>query len=116
MEMVEVGIASKRRILGIAVIHHTTLKPTTLELLASWSPSRPWYAEGPGVPAPALTKGGGVRLDDPQGDDSQREVRDRVVVTGTAGAQPTTNLVPLTYRGARSTVPSTSWSAPALPG
>src|SRR5690606_41678768 len=69
MEMVEVGIASKRRILGIAVIHHTTLKPTTLELLASWSPSRPWYAEGPGVPAPALTKGGGVRLDDPRSEE-----------------------------------------------
>lgn len=83
MEMVEVGIASKRRILGIAVIHHTALKPTRLELRASWPPSRPWYAEGRGVPA--LTKVAAPRWTTREGTIRKREVGDRVVVTGTAG-------------------------------
>ncbi|MEV6594655.1 hypothetical protein AB0N36_43065 [Streptomyces acidicola] len=48
----------------MAVIHCTTLKPTKLELLTSWLPSRPWYG-GAGAPEPA--RAGGFRLDDPDG-------------------------------------------------
>ncbi|MBC2869256.1 maltokinase N-terminal cap-like domain-containing protein [Streptomyces mexicanus] len=78
----------------MAVIHRTTLKPTKLELLASWLPSRPWYA-GEGD-EPQLTKAGGFRLDDPDG-----EVGIEFMVAGDAsGAEPADYLVPLTYRGA----------------
>ncbi|MGV9241800.1 maltokinase N-terminal cap-like domain-containing protein, partial [Streptomyces nigra] len=49
----------------MAIIHRTTLTPTKLELLASWLPSRPWYA-GSGAPRPE--KAGGFRLDDPKGE------------------------------------------------
>ncbi|MEV0228258.1 1,4-alpha-glucan branching protein [Nonomuraea sp. NPDC050786] len=78
----------------MAVIHHTTLKPTKLELLTSWLPSRPWYVGGAG--APALAKAGGFRLDDPQGEVGI----EFMVVTDTSGADPASYLVPLTYRGA----------------
>ncbi|MFE9404916.1 1,4-alpha-glucan branching protein [Streptomyces sp. NPDC006530] len=78
----------------MAVIHHTVLKPTKLELLTSWLPSRPWYAGGAG--APELAKAGGFRLDDPQGEVGI----EFMVVTDTCGAQPVAYLVPLTYRGA----------------
>ncbi|PNG23559.1 maltokinase N-terminal cap-like domain-containing protein [Streptomyces cahuitamycinicus] len=77
----------------MAVIHHTTLKPTKPELLAAWLPSRPWYR---GAAEPELTKTGGFRLDDPQG-----EVWiEFMVVTDASGAQPVAYLVPLAYRGA----------------
>lgn len=78
----------------MAVIHHTTLKPTKLELLTSWLPSRPWYQGGAG--APELAKAGGFRLDDPEGEVGI----EFMVVTDTSGDQPTGYLVPLTYRGA----------------
>lgn len=78
----------------MAVIHHTTLKPTKLELLASWLPSRPWYCGG--ASTPELAKAGGFRLDDPQG----AVGIEFLVVTDTSGAYPTAYLVPLTYRGA----------------
>ncbi|MEU6474336.1 1,4-alpha-glucan branching protein [Streptomyces massasporeus] len=78
----------------MAVIHRTTLKPTKLELLTSWLPSRPWYRGGAGEPT--LAKAGGFRLDDPQGAVGM----EFMVVTDTSGPQPVTYLVPLTYRGA----------------
>ncbi|MCO5973394.1 maltokinase N-terminal cap-like domain-containing protein [Actinoallomurus soli] len=78
----------------MAVIHHTTLRPTKLELLASWLPSRPWYLGG--TDEPDLAKAGGFRLDDPQG----AVGIEFMVVTDASGARPTTYLVPLTYRGA----------------
>ena len=78
----------------MAVIHHTDLKPTKLELLTSWLPSRPWYIGGAGEPE--LAKAGGFRLDDPQGEVGI----EFVVVTDTSGTHPTTYLAPLTYRGA----------------
>ncbi|PPS69843.1 MULTISPECIES: maltokinase N-terminal cap-like domain-containing protein [Streptomyces] len=78
----------------MAVIHRTTLKPTKLELLTSWLPSRPWYRGGAGEPA--LTKAGGFRLDDPQGEVGM----EFMVVTDASGPQPVAYLVPLTYRGA----------------
>ena len=78
----------------MAVIHRTTLKPTKLELLTAWLPSRPWYVGGPGEPE--LAKAGGFRLDDPAGEVGI----EFMVVTDTSGASPTAYLAPLTYRGA----------------
>ncbi|MEU5365521.1 1,4-alpha-glucan branching protein [Streptomyces sp. NPDC005925] len=78
----------------MAVIHRTTLTPTKLELLGAWLPSRPWYHGGAGEPQ--LAKAGGFRLDDPEG----AVGIEFMVVTDTAGAEPTAYLVPLTYRGA----------------
>ncbi|MFJ6630043.1 1,4-alpha-glucan branching protein [Streptomyces sp. NPDC091376] len=78
----------------MAVIHRTTLKPTKLELLTSWLPSRPWYCGGAGEPE--LAKAGGFRLDDPQGEVGI----EFMVVTDASTPHPTAYLVPLTYRGA----------------
>jgi hypothetical protein len=73
----------------MSLIHHTTLEPTKLELLAGWLPSRPWYRGGAGNPA--LTKVGGFRLDDPAG-----EVGIEFMV---ASDGSTAYHVPMTYRG-----------------
>ncbi|MER5585470.1 maltokinase N-terminal cap-like domain-containing protein [Streptomyces asoensis] len=78
----------------MAVIHRTVLEPTKLELLAAWLPTRPWYV--PGAGGPELTKAGGFRLDDPQGEVGI----EFMAVTDTAGDDAVTYLVPLTYRGA----------------
>ncbi|GGQ78666.1 maltokinase N-terminal cap-like domain-containing protein [Streptomyces flaveolus] len=78
----------------MAVIHQTTLKPTKVELLASWLPSRPWYRGGPD--APELTRAGGFRLDDPDGEVGI----EFMVVTDASGAAPAAYFVPLAYRGA----------------
>ncbi|GLX53051.1 hypothetical protein Shyhy01_60010 [Streptomyces hygroscopicus subsp. hygroscopicus] len=78
----------------MAVIHHTTLTPSKVELLAEWLPGRPWYRGGPGTPA--LEKSGGFRLDDPEG-----EVGIEIMVaTDTTSPERTAYLVPLSYRGA----------------
>lgn len=78
----------------MAVIHHTTLKPTKLELLTTWLPTRPWYRGG--ADAPVLEKSGGFRLDDPEGEVGI----EFMVATDTSAAEPIAYLVPLTYRGA----------------
>ena len=73
----------------MAFIHNTTMSPTKLELLASWLPRQPWYAE----PADAeLARAGGFRLDDPDGEVG---IEFMVVRAGL-----TAYLVPMTYRGA----------------
>ncbi|MFI2432702.1 1,4-alpha-glucan branching protein [Streptomyces sp. NPDC018693] len=77
----------------MAVIHHTELRPTKLELLTAWLPSRPWYRGA--AAEPELAKAGGFRLDDPEGEVGI----EFMVVTDTSGSAPTTYLVPLTYRG-----------------
>jgi hypothetical protein len=77
----------------MAIIHRTTLKPTKLELLTAWLPSRPWYA---GAGEPVLAKAGGFRLDDPEGEVGI----EFMVTTDTSGPEPVGYLVPLTYRGA----------------
>lgn len=77
----------------MAVIHRTTVKPTKLELLTAWLPSRIWYA---GASEPELTKAGGFRLDDPDGEVGI----EFMVVNDTTGPRPATYLVPLTYRAA----------------
>ncbi|MFH8570547.1 1,4-alpha-glucan branching protein [Streptomyces sp. NPDC017993] len=78
----------------MAVIHRTVLKPTKLELLTAWLPTRPWYRGGAGEPE--LAKAGGFRLDDPQGEVGI----EFIVVTDASGPRPTAYMVPLTYRGA----------------
>ncbi len=78
----------------MAVIHDTTLKPTKLELLTAWLPSRPWYQGGEGEPE--LAKAGGFRLDDPQG----AVGIEFLVATDTSGDRPVDYLLPMTYRGA----------------
>ncbi|MGW1894380.1 maltokinase N-terminal cap-like domain-containing protein [Streptomyces sp. NPDC002004] len=78
----------------MAVVHDTVLKPTKLELLSAWLPSRPWFRGGAGGAEPA--KAGGFRLDDPQGEVGI----EFVLVTDASGPRPTTYLAPLTYRGA----------------
>ncbi|MFE5856465.1 1,4-alpha-glucan branching protein [Streptomyces sp. NPDC056500] len=78
----------------MAVIHHTVLEPTKLELLTHWLPTRPWYRGDSGEPK--LAKAGGFRLDDPNGEVGI----EFIVVTDAGGPRPTDYLVPLTYRGA----------------
>ena len=78
----------------MATIHHTTVKPGKVELLAGWLPTRPWYRGGPG--SPVLQKSGGFRLDDPEGEVGI----EFMVATDVSTAEPSAYLVPLTYRGA----------------
>jgi hypothetical protein len=73
----------------MSLIHRTTLKPTKLELLTDWLPTRPWYRAGAGQPS--LTKAGGFRLDDPAW-----EVGIEFMV---AADGSTAYHVPMTYRG-----------------
>ncbi|MFF4061054.1 1,4-alpha-glucan branching protein [Streptomyces sp. NPDC001668] len=77
----------------MAIIHNTTLKPTKLELLTTWLPTRPWYA---GDGAPELAKAGGFRLDDPEGEVGI----EFMVAVDTSGPEPVAYHVPLTYRAA----------------
>jgi len=72
----------------MAVIHHTTLSPGKLDLLARWLPRQAWY-RGAGE----LTRVGGFRLDDPAG-----EVGIEFMVVLTGAGEP--YLVPMTYRAA----------------
>lgn len=77
----------------MAIIHNTTLKPTKLELLTAWLPTRPWYV---GSGAPELTRAGGFRLDDPEGEVGI----EFMVALDTSGPEPVAYHVPLTYRAA----------------
>ncbi|NEA62464.1 1,4-alpha-glucan branching protein [Streptomyces sp. SID12488] len=78
----------------MAVIHHTTMSPGKLELLTAWLPTRPWYVGA--AREPELSKAGGFRLDDPEGEVGI----EFMVVTDTSGEQPVSYHVPLGYRGA----------------
>ncbi|MFF8833166.1 1,4-alpha-glucan branching protein [Streptomyces sp. NPDC015131] len=79
----------------MAVIHRTTITPTKLELLAAWLPTRAWYV--PTGAAPALSRTGGFRLDDPEGEVGM----EFMVVTDDSGdGSPVTYHIPLSYRGA----------------
>jgi Maltokinase N-terminal cap domain len=73
----------------VAIIHSTTLTPGKLELLTAWLPHQAWYR---GAGTPALTKAGGFRLDDPDG-----EVGIEIMLI--TDADGTTYVVPMTYRG-----------------
>ncbi|MGW0120490.1 maltokinase N-terminal cap-like domain-containing protein [Streptomyces sp. NPDC003327] len=74
----------------MAVIHRTTLRPTKLELLAAWLPTREWYAGG----EPRPVKAGGFRLDDPEGEVGI----EFMVVTDGEAPDAVAYLVPMTYR------------------
>ena len=74
----------------MAVIHHTTLTPGKLELLAAWLPRQPWYRAGAG--SPELARAGGFRLDDPGGRVGLEFMVVADAATGTAYH------VPATYR------------------
>jgi hypothetical protein len=78
----------------MAVIHHTTLTPGKLELLAAWLPAQPWYART--GRQPELSRAGGFRLDDPDGEVGI----EFMVVTDSSGDRPCIYHVPLSYRGA----------------
>jgi Maltokinase N-terminal cap domain len=78
----------------MAVIHHTTLTPGKLELLAAWLPAQPWYARA--EPRAQLAKAGGFRLDDPEGEVGI----EFMVVSDGYGDHVSTYHVPLSYRGA----------------
>ncbi|MET7622002.1 1,4-alpha-glucan branching protein [Streptomyces sp. NPDC005408] len=78
----------------MAVIHKTTMTPGKLELLGVWLPAQPWYIGT--AREPELTKAGGFRLDDPQGEVGI----EFMVVTDRSGDRPLSYHVPLTYRGA----------------
>lgn len=77
----------------MAVVHNTTLTPGKMELLAAWLPTQPWYA---GIEQPQLTKAGGFRLDDPDGEVGI----EFMAVTDSSDDQAFTYHVPLSYRGA----------------
>jgi hypothetical protein len=77
----------------MAIVHQTTLVPTKLELLTDWLPGQPWYR---GSGAPELTRVGGFRLDDPEGEVGI----EFMVAVDTSGPEPVTYHLPLTYRGA----------------
>ncbi|MEH1124347.1 CG0192-related protein [Micromonospora sp. CPCC 206061] len=74
----------------MALIHKATLRPTKLELLAQWLPSQSWYQGKTGA---ELTRVGGYRFDDPEG-----EVGIETMLVGDGGE--IVYQVPLTYRGA----------------
>jgi len=76
----------------MAIIHSTTLTPTKLELLTSWLPAQPWYADR--GRAPELARAGGFRLDDPQGEVGI----EFMVVTDGSDDSTVAYLVPMTYR------------------
>src|ERR1700758_4031654 len=79
---------------GMSIIHRTTLVPSKMELLAAWLPAQPWYLHR--GRKPELTRAGGFRLDDPQGEVG---IEFMVVADGT-GDGAVTYQVPLTYRSA----------------
>lgn len=81
----------------MAFIHKTTMTPGKLELLASWLPTQPWYVGAEREPEfCTLSKAGGFRLDDPQGEVGI----EFMVVTDESGERPVSYHVPLSYRGA----------------
>jgi maltokinase-like protein len=76
----------------MAIIYDTTMSPSKLELLAAWLPAQPWYLDT--GHEPDLSKAGGFRLDDPQGEVGI----EFMVVTDRSGGRATSYQVPLTYR------------------
>ena len=74
---------------AMAIVHNTTMSPGKLELLAAWLPGQPWFS-GHGHD-PELTKVGGFRLDDPQGEVG---IEFMLVADG-----PVVYQVPMTYHG-----------------
>jgi len=79
----------------VAFIHKTaSLVPSKLELLTAWLPQQSWYVDTGA--APHLTRAGGFRLDDPDGEVGI----EFFFVTDEADGIGTTYHVPMSYRGA----------------
>jgi hypothetical protein len=78
----------------MAVIHHTTLVPGKLDLLSDWLPAQSWYVET-AAGKPELSRAGGFRLDDPDGEVG---IEFMIVLDHSAG-NAAAYLVPMTYRG-----------------
>lgn len=74
----------------MALLHHSELTPTKIELLQGWAPSQPWFRGDAGV---GLTNVAAFRFDDPQGQVGVETILVR------AGDGPVMQ-VPLTYRDA----------------
>ncbi len=74
----------------MAILHDTTMSPGKLDLLSSWLPAQPWYADR----APELARAGGFRLDDPDGEVGI----EFMIVTDHSGDEVISYLVPMTYR------------------
>lgn len=73
----------------MALLHRAELRPSKLELLSSWLPTRPWFPRPPGSD---LEVAGAYRFDDPAGEVG---IETLLVRSGDAVHQ-----VPVTYRGA----------------
>jgi hypothetical protein len=73
----------------MALLYQAEIRPSKLELIAAWLPTRPWY-EGP--PEPTVDRVAACRFDDPAGEVGVETILVRV------GDGPTYH-VPLTYRG-----------------
>ena len=79
----------------MAEIHRGTwIRPTKVELLTTWMGSQRWYASKGSTPD--LTPLAAWRLADPAGDVGI----ETLLVSDSAGPEPVTYQVPLTYRGA----------------
>lgn len=74
----------------MAIIHRAQIRPTKLEMLQSWLPRQPWYADAPDA---VLVAVGAFRFDDPAGEVG---IETHLV---RAGEGPVYQ-VPWTYRGA----------------
>jgi hypothetical protein len=75
----------------MALLHHATMTPTKLELIAAWLPRQPWYDEAPGSEVERVSA---YRFDDPAG-----QVGIETMLIRAAGSDRIWQ-VPLTYRGA----------------
>ncbi|MET8231488.1 hypothetical protein ABZS77_12550 [Micromonospora sp. NPDC005298] len=74
----------------MALLHRATLRPTKLDLLATWLPGRPWYQGSAGAD---VVSPGAYRFDDPAG-----AVGIETMLVGVADGP--VHHVPLTYRDA----------------
>lgn len=74
----------------MALLHHSTLTPTKIELVEGWAPSQPWFRGEAGA---GLANVAAYRFDDPEGSVGVETILVR------AGDGPVMQ-VPLTYRDA----------------
>jgi hypothetical protein len=78
----------------MAIIHQTSLVPGKLDLLTDWLPAQGWYLRA-ATGRPELSKAGGFRIDDPDGEVG---IEFMIVLDHSVG-DAAAYLVPMTYRG-----------------
>jgi hypothetical protein len=78
----------------MAIIHQTSLVPGKLDLLTEWLPAQGWYIRT-AIGRPELSRAGGFRLDDPDGEVGI----EFMIVLDHSVADAVAYLVPMTYRG-----------------